>query len=303
MRYPGVRIGEIFLNALKNEDPEIEVEESVASVSLPGALGKYPGVILTEDPISLLLISAGTSCAISLSPTVGESALASSAAFLGKKLAFLSSYSISEGEIELKVPETMFDSCLAYLSDPNFPTGRILSVEEAEALMKFFDFLLIDSTYSFMLRGNEGDLIRREHEALLNKSRDNLAFILRLHKTYGLKRYPAYLVISSSHRFLETLLMLVGWTRNGISSAYMKILSDPIVRESVRKSAQMLNEAASYLKESLRKLGWETVHSDMPYFLIKGSGTLPSSIRTMKLNEFVGISHEYMLAMPMDSSN
>lgn len=284
---------------LQERNPEEECSESTFMLENADVQIEAAGTIITESPLAYAIISSGANCIAVLSPTIYESEISSLSVFLEKRLGFFRSYSFEEGKITFTLPESNIQGCSAFLSDPNFPTGKALNENDLRKTLETFSFLIIDATYSFLKEGESGNFIRREHANLLmGDSKERVALILRLHEIFRTARYPAYAVLSGSSRFMETFLMLAGWKRNGISCSYKEMIMNPCIKENLKLHAEKVISSSQRIKLSLAEKGWEVFSSDTPYFLAKGGSELPENVKAIELSNFLGIPPDVKLFLP-----
>ncbi|MGB9785600.1 MAG: hypothetical protein ACPLSO_07440 [Fervidicoccaceae archaeon] len=290
-----------LIEVLKDEDPKEECIESVFSPQIRELPMGTVGTVVTESPLAHAIVSTGAKCIVTLSPTIFDSELASISVFLEKRFAFFRAYSFEGKRIVFKLPESKMGDCSAFLSDPNFPTGKALGENNLKSLIDIFNFLIIDATSSFMSKDAIGSPVSREHaEILLKDYGERTALILRLHDMFKTGRYPAYMILSGSSRFLETFLTLAGWKRNGISCGYRKVL-EAIYREGKLKThAEKLMNESQKVRSLLAKNGWEVFDSDVPYFLARGGKDIPPSAEIFEVKTFLGFPRDVKLFFPSD---
>ena len=285
----GIAFKEKFAELLSSGDPEEEIREPYFIFK---PIEGKPGImatVMTEFPLSQMLIASGLNCISTLSPTLGESELSSISAFMGKRLAYMRSYLIRGNKVDFLLQDNDMHGCIAYLSDPNFPTGKSLPANILETLAERFGYLIVDATFSFLERNNGGSLLKEDHlRALSNEGIENALFFLRLHEIFNLFRYPAYMILSPSTRAMETILLLSGWKRNGVALAYKELILDEAVRSSLRNHSERLMRKAIELEEYLKKRGAVVIESDTPYFISNAEQEFEGKAQIVDLSMFIG---------------
>jgi len=300
----GIGAGKEIVEEIARRDPSEECGEHL--FDLPPQLfgNSAQGTILSESPLAHMIVSTGSKCIVALSPTLWVSELSNLSVFLERRFGIFRAYSIHDKEVLFESPRLEGKRCLAFLSDPNFPTGKALTSSEIELIAESFDAVILDATYSFLSRGNEGKLIRKEHMESLIAPGGRKAFIfLRLHEIFTAPRYPAFLVIAGSSRLMETFLMVAGWKRNGIACAYSEVMRKEKAETLLKQHAdEMLNIAGS-LKNLVIDEGLEAYDSDTPYFLANGapSRAIKYDFGAMSLESFEGIDPRLKLLYPRTS--
>jgi hypothetical protein len=266
----GIAFKEKFAELLSSGDPEKEIREPYFIFK---PIEGKPGImatVMTESPLSQLLIASGLNCISTLSPTLGESELSSISAFMGKRLAYMRSYIIRGNKVD-------------------FPTGKSLPANILETLAERFGYLIVDATFSFLERNNGGSLLKEDHlRALSNEGIENALFFLRLHEIFNLFRYPAYMILSPSTRAMETILLLSGWKRNGVALAYKELVLDEAVRSSLRSRSERLMRKAIELEEYFKKRGAVVIESDTPYFISNAEQEFEGKAQIVDLSMFIG---------------
>jgi len=300
----GIRAGKEIVEEIARRDPSEECRAHV--FDFPSQLFGHSmqGTILSESPLAHMIVSTGSKCVVALSPTLWVSELSNISVFLERRFGIFRAYLTHDKGVLFKAPRLEGKGCLAFLSDPNFPTGKALSSSEMELIAESFDAVIVDATYSFLSRGSEGKFVRKEQMESLIAPGGRKAFIfLRLHEIFAAPRYPAFLVIAGSSRLMETFLMMAGWKRNGIACAYSEVIKKEKAEVLLKQHADEMLNIAENLKKQVRDEGFEAYGSDTPYFLAKG---IPSNKRNfdfgaMSLESFEGMDPGLRLLYPRKS--
>jgi len=300
----GISAGKEIVEEIARRDPS-EVCGAYVFDLPPQLFGRsVQGTILSESPLAHMIVSTGSKCIVALSPTLWVSELSNISVFLERRFGIFRAYLTRDKEVLFKAPRLEDKGCLAFLSDPNFPTGKALTSSEMDLIAESFDAVIVDATYSFLSRGSEGKLMRKEHMENLIAPGGRKAFIfLRLHDIFTAPRYPAFLVIAGSSRLMETFLMVAGWKRNGIACAYSEVTKKEMAETMLKQHAGEMLSITESLKNQLIDEGFEVYDSDTPYFLATEvpSRAIKYDFGAVSLESFEGIDPRLKLLYPRTS--
>lgn len=150
---------------------------------------------------------------------------------------------------------------LAFLCNPNNPTGVYLSREEAQALIETREetlWILDESFVSFA---------ENAWPSVLLFKRRNVVALRSMTKDYGLAGLRLGYAVGRPEIVEALFRVKAPWSVNAMAQAAgLAALED---EEHLRRTLGLLRGEASRLKEAIARLGWRVVPSSVHFFLVE----------------------------------
>ncbi|HAS42596.1 MAG TPA: hypothetical protein DCS93_19100 [Microscillaceae bacterium] len=163
-----------------------------------------------------------------------------------------------------QLPAWEFDTSLAFICNPNNPTGEAVKVELIEHLLKSFPKTLFCVDEAFI----DFTLAIDSHIPLLAKY-DNLMVLKSLTKNFSIPGLRLGYLLASPQVIQQMQAMKVAWSVNALAIEAGKYLFDHCVHQQVLPIEAMLQERAQW-QDALRTIsGFEWCASDTHFFLGK----------------------------------
>lgn len=150
-------------------------------------------------------------------------------------------------------------SKIMIMPSPNNPTGNTFRTKDIEEILsKYKGIVIVDEAYAEYAKDS---MVRRVDEF------DNLIVLRTFSKAYAMAALRVGYAIASKPIADMMTAVKIPYSLNKISElAAIEAVKD---QDFVRRSVEMINTERPYLDKGLRKLGFETFHSDSNFILAR----------------------------------
>lgn len=151
------------------------------------------------------------------------------------------------------------DAKIAIMPSPNNPTGNCFRTKDIEEILsRFKGIVVVDEAYTEYA---DDSFIRRVDEF------DNLVVLRTFSKAYAMAALRVGYAATNKKLAEMMMCIKIPYSLNAVSEgAAIAAIKD---QEFIRKSVQMVKEQRPKLDAGMRKLGFETYHSDSNFILAK----------------------------------
>lgn len=151
------------------------------------------------------------------------------------------------------------DAKIAIMPSPNNPTGNCFRTKDIEEILSRFNgIVVVDEAYTEYA---DDSFIRRVDEF------DNLVVLRTFSKAYAMAALRVGYAATNKKLAEMMMCIKIPYSLNAVSEgAAIAAIKD---QEFIRKSVQMVREQRPKLDAGMRKLGFETYHSDSNFILAK----------------------------------